>query len=92
MTVEVPAAPAQVEPMSLIGIRFHEFRPGTYEYTYVHPKEPGEIVKFASAELGEDFKAALAFAGEPVSFLSSVDNFITDDPDASAAVRALRHA
>lgn len=76
--------------MKIIRIDYDEFKKGTYRGVEV--SEPGERpVVFFTGDAGRDFEAALESCGdERVVCSSSVDHFISDDPEAAGGVARLR--
>jgi hypothetical protein len=66
--------------ISVIGINYDEFKPGSYKSTYLHVDEKRMI--FNTGDPVEDFKSAILFGRTRgvVLYSSSVDHFIVDDP------------
>lgn len=89
--------------MNLIGIRYEEFKAGTYAGVEVSVPDPETVrahdgpVRFLEPRLfftgnpAEDVRAALReFEGQRFMYLSSFDHFMSDDPAASAGLDEYR--
>lgn len=85
--------------MRVIHIDFKEFEPGTYEAVRVSRQASDtnpalELVEiFSTGDPTADFRAAIdSLAGETRILSSSIDHFITDDPEASKGIKELLDA
>lgn len=81
--------------VNLIGIRYEEFKAGTYAGVEVSEPGPGLSFKeprvFFTGSPVRDFEAAMAaYEGQRFMFMSSFDHFMSDDPEAAAGLERYR--
>lgn len=77
--------------MNTIGVDYDEFQKGTYRAVWLFRPDSMDPEVFNTGDPAIDFEAALiASAGQVVMCSSSVDHFISDDPDAAGRMADLR--